>query len=241
MYDLKKGFTLAEVLITLGIIGVVAALTIPTLISKYKKQVVASKLEQTYSILNNAALRAIEDYDDPIYWDYTTTGTYSNQFIAKYFVPYLKASVCSYPSNIQSVYTQSGNLAFHVVWTKQNNMYCLSNGVSILGVQHGSNGRTAGQRIIVDINGPKAPNVYGKDIFELYMADENMRKDPYYKSRCGKGLIFCLNGTWSNQEPTRDQLKETCLNAGGNSGINTCGYLIHEDGWKIPDDYPIDF
>ena len=35
----KLAFTLAEVLITLGIIGVVAALTLPALISNYKKQV----------------------------------------------------------------------------------------------------------------------------------------------------------------------------------------------------------
>lgn len=34
----KKAFTLAEVLITLGIIGIVAALTMPSLIANYKKQ-----------------------------------------------------------------------------------------------------------------------------------------------------------------------------------------------------------
>ena len=37
-YKLKNGFTLAEVLITLGIIGVVAALTIPALIGNYQKK-----------------------------------------------------------------------------------------------------------------------------------------------------------------------------------------------------------
>ena len=35
---MKKGFTLAEVLITLGIIGVVAALTLPSLITNYRKK-----------------------------------------------------------------------------------------------------------------------------------------------------------------------------------------------------------
>lgn len=34
-----NSFTLAEVLVTLGIIGVVAALTMPTLIANYRKQV----------------------------------------------------------------------------------------------------------------------------------------------------------------------------------------------------------
>ena len=46
-------FTLAEVLITLGIIGVVAALTLPTLISNYKKQTYITGLQKAYSVLNN--------------------------------------------------------------------------------------------------------------------------------------------------------------------------------------------
>lgn len=37
---MKKAFTLAEVLITLGIIGVVAALTIPTLVNNYRKKAI---------------------------------------------------------------------------------------------------------------------------------------------------------------------------------------------------------
>lgn len=47
------GFTLAEVLITLGIIGVVAALTIPTLLSNYKAKETATKLAKAKSILTN--------------------------------------------------------------------------------------------------------------------------------------------------------------------------------------------
>lgn len=49
----KVAFTLAEVLITLGIIGVVAAITLPTLIQNYKKKVYVDSLKSGYSILNN--------------------------------------------------------------------------------------------------------------------------------------------------------------------------------------------
>ncbi len=42
----KKGFTLAEILITLGIIGIVAAMTIPTLISNYKKKEYSTKIKK---------------------------------------------------------------------------------------------------------------------------------------------------------------------------------------------------
>ena len=50
----KVAFTLAEVLITLGIIGVVAALTIPNVVSNYKKKVVETRLAKLYSVLNQA-------------------------------------------------------------------------------------------------------------------------------------------------------------------------------------------
>ncbi len=51
---IKKGFTLAEVLITLAIIGVVAALTIPTVVRNYQKQQTVVKLKKVYSVLNQA-------------------------------------------------------------------------------------------------------------------------------------------------------------------------------------------
>ncbi len=39
---MKNGFTLAEVLITLGIIGIVAAMTMPALIANYQKKVLVT-------------------------------------------------------------------------------------------------------------------------------------------------------------------------------------------------------
>ena len=57
----RLGFTLAEVLITLGIIGVVAAMTMPSLITKYQKQVAVEQYKKIYSILKNAELRAVLD------------------------------------------------------------------------------------------------------------------------------------------------------------------------------------
>ena len=50
----NKGFTLSEVLITLGIIGVIAAMTLPTLIGKYKEKVLVAQVKKSYSQLKNA-------------------------------------------------------------------------------------------------------------------------------------------------------------------------------------------
>ena len=53
--SLKKyvAFTLAEVLITLGIIGVVAAMTIPTIVTNYQSKMFATKLKHAHSLLLN--------------------------------------------------------------------------------------------------------------------------------------------------------------------------------------------
>ena len=51
---MKKGFTLAEVLITLAIIGIVAAMTIPTLVNNYRKKDTTAKLKKFYSTMIQA-------------------------------------------------------------------------------------------------------------------------------------------------------------------------------------------
>ena len=60
----KAAFTLAEVLITLGIIGIVAAMTIPTLISNYQEKQTVSKLQKVYATLKNALEMAKVDNGD---------------------------------------------------------------------------------------------------------------------------------------------------------------------------------
>ena len=64
----RAAFTLAEVLITLGIIGVVAAMTLPALIQNYQKQVLLTQLKKNYAILNQAVqmLKAHNDNVDPV-------------------------------------------------------------------------------------------------------------------------------------------------------------------------------
>ena len=65
----KKGFTLAEVLITLGIVGVIAAITLPTLVQDTTAAQVGPKLAKAVStfeqanqaLLKNEGVNAITD------------------------------------------------------------------------------------------------------------------------------------------------------------------------------------
>ena len=69
-----RGFTLAEVLITLVIIGVIAAMTIPTLINKTNNQEYVSRLIKTYSTLSQG-LNSIWQKNDVAPGDYEFLNT----------------------------------------------------------------------------------------------------------------------------------------------------------------------
>ena len=71
----KNGFTLAEVLITLGIIGVIAALVIPGLIENTEKRQTVEKLKKVYSTISQAASLAQESNGDMNSWDWEGTTT----------------------------------------------------------------------------------------------------------------------------------------------------------------------
>lgn len=84
----KAAFTLAEVLITIGIIGVVAAITLPGLITSYQKNATAVKVEKFYSMINQAVRLSMVDNGEPESWDlpekafhYTSNVNYFNQYL----------------------------------------------------------------------------------------------------------------------------------------------------------------
>ena len=75
----KAGFTLAEILITIGIIGVVAALTIPVLMQNSNSKKFTTQFKKSLSTLNQAAIGAQAQYD----MDYSTLTTISEDASCK--------------------------------------------------------------------------------------------------------------------------------------------------------------
>ena len=53
----RFGFTLAEVLVTLGIIGVVSAMTVPTLMQNHQRKTYVTQLHKSYNELSQALLQ----------------------------------------------------------------------------------------------------------------------------------------------------------------------------------------
>ena len=58
---MKRGFTLAEVLVTLGIIGVVSAMTVPTLMQNYQRKSYVTQLHKVYNEIQQAAVMYMND------------------------------------------------------------------------------------------------------------------------------------------------------------------------------------
>lgn len=100
--NFKKGFTLAEVLITLGIIGIVAALTLPSLIQKHQKQVWVNQLKKSVTVWENGMKMMLadaetDDLTNTEFWQYLQSfdGVYActrdepyttgNNILKKYF------------------------------------------------------------------------------------------------------------------------------------------------------------
>ena len=99
--SLKKraAFTLAEVLITLGIIGVVAAMTMPALISNYKYMVLENQLKAAYSDLNKAA-KLFQMHNDMSMSEYAAINNSKNALkeFSKEFTSIIKTSDLIYSS-----------------------------------------------------------------------------------------------------------------------------------------------
>ena len=104
--SLRKGrrvaFTLAEVLITLGIIGVVAALTLPSVIQKYNDRILVNKFKKMYSTYCQAYQRAMIDNGGGSYKDWAKDAQEVKAILSTYL------SVSSKGTRKFSVYTLSG-------------------------------------------------------------------------------------------------------------------------------------
>ena len=91
---LNKGFTLAEVLITLGIIGIVAAMTLPALTANYRKQVVVTRMQKFYTVFNQAIKMSELANGELGTWDMMGSADYNTpEGSVKFFNKYLKSYI----------------------------------------------------------------------------------------------------------------------------------------------------
>ena len=101
----RAAFTLAEVLITLGIIGVVAAMTLPTLIQKHQEKELAVRVRKLYSDINNALLLSQAEFDGNINYSTVFNPNNTHYETAQAFAKYFNGSkVCQNGSDCPNLY-----------------------------------------------------------------------------------------------------------------------------------------
>jgi len=180
-------FTLAEVLITLAIIGVVAAMTIPTLISDYQEKQTVTKLKKAYSILSQAYMYATLEYGSPDSWglekEDISSEEYHNIIKTRLFKNVKSIAECSddrAKCDLVSEYS-------YIDGTIDNSLsqvlpaFILNDGSSLI-VSRGGGSFYRGPNslskvyalIFIDVNGAKKPNIYGKDLFAFYLTYKNI-------------------------------------------------------------------
>ena len=167
--NMKKGFTLAEVLITLSIIGVVSALTLPNLSSGYSRQVTATQLSKAINTLENA--NAITLLNTPALSGNEYYTAISNS---------IKATRRNLANNPIAGHYKTFNGGPNGITTTPTTdvVFDTKDGMTFIQINTGT--AAAGNNdlpdmysgryytIFVDINGSaKAPNAVGKDLFQL--------------------------------------------------------------------------
>ena len=251
MYNKFKGFTLAEVLITLGIIGVVAALTLPSLIQNYQKQVWVQQLKKTVSVFENGFKKAMADdgvdkLQDTELWQSvgSCNGDVSNANCNEFF------------NKLQKYFKVEYNPGYSKSYSTFNNGAPLINKADIYlpsGVQFGFSGISktpAGGvygphnplgTIVLDVNGDKKPDKIGRDVF-MFGISKYGQMVPY-GSRTASKLQCEYNHTMSPnmypEVPTEECINSTYYNSIGGLGCIDggmgffCAARIMENGWKM--------
>lgn len=227
-----RAFTLAEVLITLGIIGIVAAMTLPTLIQKQQDKVLINQLKVANSTLSNALLLAYKDYDTMQFWTDASSGAYTQVTQAnfeKYFLPYFK--VLKYCGRGEGCFSKDiyFNKSYNPTDTIDHNSNSakaiLTNGMSVAFASL-SFGDTPSGNIIVDVNGFKGPNKWGKDVF--YFAIPRSAKG-IYPSFSNE---FEKNGTTYGLYST-DKRYSTCLTGTTEASKGYCtGWALRQENFN---------
>ena len=223
----RFGFTLAEVLVTLGIIGVVSAMTVPSLMQNYQRQSYVTQLHKVYNELSQALVQYQTDKNAV---NLREAGLGSQDaavdFVKKYFKTVQDCGHNPSPCFADSYKKMNGSSLNVKLY--EGNTFIIASGQAI-GIYFNAEGEGAYKYllcILIDINGIKGPNIQGRDLFELFV----------YNTENGM-LIDDLSLSGNVSEPLSAAYRDTqfstyCL-AGGAGNRHGCFGKILNDNWQM--------
>lgn len=223
-------------MITLGIIGVVAALTIPTLMANHRKTVIETRLAKFYSTMNQAVAKAEIDYGDKTLWDKyvmlyekdengqndETKPIANTEYFNKYFTPYIIATKIESDAGRVVVYFPDGSVAEFA----SSSIHFWPNGQDYKKL-------TKDEETGVYKNDMEAS---GRKHFTFFFSPTgNTNANKYHYAKGIEPYKYNWDGT---EEMLRNNSSIGCKKQVSNERAY-CTALIQMNGWKIPKDYPI--
>ena len=249
----KAAFTLAEVLITLGIIGVVAAMTLPSLIQNYQKKALATQTQKFYSMMSQAVKQYMADYGVD---DLRNTPLASDNYEEEYS-PEAIASIRDFATKYLKVVKEcksrdeGGDNCFAPVYRMWNNSipyetnnfttstagwssyrdYVLADG-SVIKIGYWGNKELPGPiDLFVDVNGKKGPNRIGYDLWDMSIFYDGVIDEGGVTPECRKEGIEC---NWSvNDATTPAEARESRFEYCKNGTYGGCFGHFLENGFKF--------
>jgi type II secretory pathway pseudopilin PulG len=223
-------FTICEVLIVLGILGIVAEMTIPDLVTSFQKQVAVVKFKKSYTNISQAIKRSEIDNGPVSTWDFSTDSlNFMNTYITPYFIA---AKNCDTTQNgcwpNDEISYLNGSNESVTDYAK----IALPDGTFLALFVHDflTNNHA---HFYIDIDGYKGHNTFGKDVFIFTLTPNSLYETSKHKiTRSG---FYPFGYGLERNELFDSSNGSGCVYAGSGS---KCGALIMLDGWRIADDYP---
>lgn len=184
----KNAFTLAEVLITLGIIGIIAAITMPALVAEHRTKETVAKLKKFYSTIQQAQLMTIKNEGYAADWGIANSlsSGENSQIYYNNFKKYLNIQKdCGISTNClppRLIYKYRNGTASGDFGTTYNFAKAVLADGSIfwIDINHGDCDYNDGTTknicgyIMFDINGYKKPNKMGDDLFYFIVLQDKI-------------------------------------------------------------------
>lgn len=212
MIKLIKAFTLAEVLVTLMIIGVIASMTIPSLRKNTDQRENIVGMKKAYSTLSQAVMMSEGDNGTSKRWVYGTAGS---EFFNDYLKPYLNVTKdCG--RTVSTCFGEGIKLPNGSAYGDGLYKIILADGsrwmIETVEANH--------THVFVDVNGLKKPNLMGSDVFAFTITKGAFAD--YIHDVSDTGVHYMGAGL------TRAKMLSNCLDNG-----YSCGALIVTDGDKM--------
>lgn len=251
MKNIKNGFTLAEVLITLGIIGIVAAMTVPALITNTTDKTIGIALSKAVHDIESGLQNIIhiKNEEDPsiqtldVIDDILTTADLFSTFSGATGTVDLQEANISYLNNAKEysgdsqLYAKYGILNINEdslahKFPKSNAIFLfLNTSITELNdyanIHNGKiNDDVVVARIIIDVNGAEGPNRLGKDIF-LFGVENNGKLVPAGSAAYNNSISDDMN------EELYTDAENGCSGDTVAGDGASCAARVVADGWKI--------